>query len=492
MNLSTAARWLDTSYWQRNIFLGGWRAGGAGGTTITNKATGEPLGLLGLASTLDVQTATELAARIQSSWAARTRDERAVVLERAAKLLMDNRDEFVWWLIRESGSTVGKASFEVDLTLAKFDQIIGELRTSVFEEVLVEKSGYRSVAERVPLGVVGVIGPFNFPLYLCLRAVIPSLAFGNAVVLKPDAQTAVSSGILVAKLFAEAGLPDGVLAVLPGDEEPGKALTSDPRVAMIAFTGSSAVGKSIGSIAGGALKRVSLELGGNSPFIVLEDADIEAAARCGTWGSFLHQGQICMASSRHLVHERIAEAYSAALTVHAERLIVGDPALHEVHLGPLINDKQCARVDRIVKQTVNAGATLLTGGTYERNFYRPTVLTNVTPGMAAFDEEIFGPVAPITTFVTDDDAITLANRTEYGLSAAVHSQSIERARSVAGRLRTGLVHINAQTVNDDPRAPFGGVGASGNGSRQGGRASLDEYTTWHWSTERTQPPKYPF
>jgi benzaldehyde dehydrogenase (NAD) len=178
--------------------------------------------------------------------------------------------------------------------------------------------------------------------------------------------------------------------------------------------------------------------------------------------------------------------------VHAERLIVGDPALHEVHLGPLINDKQCARVDRIVKQTVNAGATLLTGGTYERNFYRPTVLTNVTPGMAAFDEEIFGPVAPITTFVTDDDAITLANRTEYGLSAAVHSQSIERARSVAGRLRTGMVHINDQTVNDDPRAPFGGVGASGNGSRQGGRASLDEYTTWHWSTERTQPPKYPF
>ena len=278
-------------------------------------------------------------------------------MQKARDILAEHREEFSWWLIRESGSIGPKAAVEIDFTLAKFDKIIAELRTATFEETLVDEGGYRSVAERVPLGVVGVIGPFNFPLYLCLRAVIPALAFGNAVVLKPDQQTAVASGILTAKLFAEAGIPEGVLHVLPGDAEPGKALTSDPNVAMIAFTGSSAVGKSIGSIAGGHLKRVSLELGGNSPFIVLEDADIEAAARCGAWGSFLHQGQICMASSRHLVHKNVADAYAAALTTHAENLAVGDPAGGNVHLGPIINAKQLARVDRIVNDTVGKGAT---------------------------------------------------------------------------------------------------------------------------------------
>jgi benzaldehyde dehydrogenase (NAD) len=489
---TVAANLLDHVDWQGKIYSDGWRAGGAAPVPVTNKSTGAALGTLGVASAADVAAAAQSAAKAQVLWAATSRDERANVLERAKELLAAHRDEFAWWLVRESGSTMPKASFEIDVTLAKFGQIISELRNGVFEDVLVDEGGYRSVAQRVPLGVVGVIGPFNFPLYLCLRAVIPALAFGNAVVLKPDQQTAVASGILTALLFAAAGLPDGLLHVLPGDAEPGKALTTDPNVAMIAFTGSSAVGKTIGSAAGGGLKRVSLELGGNSPFIVLADADVEAAARCGAWGSFLHQGQICMASSRHLVHESIAEAYAAALTSHAEKLAVGDPALENVHLGPLINDVQSARVDRIVKDTVASGATLTTGGTRQANFYRPTVLTGVTPGMAAFDEEIFGPVAPITTFKDDDEAVALANRTEYGLSASVHSASLPHARAVAQRLRTGMVHINDQTVNDDPRAPFGGVGASGNGSRQGGRASLDEYTTWHWSTERIEPPMYPF
>jgi benzaldehyde dehydrogenase (NAD) len=491
--MSTAiAELLDGIDWQGKIFSGGWRAGGAASLTITNKSTGETLGKLGIASAADVTRAAQAAADAQPAWAATPREERAQILERAKNLLAEHRDEFVWWLVRESGSTVPKASFEIDFTLGKFDRIISEARDAVLEEVVVDEGGYRSVAERVPIGVVGVIGPFNFPLYLCLRAVLPALAFGNAVVLKPDQQTAVASGILTAAILAEAGLPTNVFHVLPGDVEPGQALTIDPNVGMIAFTGSSEVGKKIGAAAGGLLKRVSLELGGNSPFIVLEDADIEAAATCGAWGSFLHQGQICMASSRHLVHESIADEYAAALKSHADKLVVGDPAEGQVHLGPLINDTQCARVDRIVRETAGSGGTITTGGTREGNFYRPTVITNVKPGMAAFDEEIFGPVAPITTFKTDDEAVALANLTEYGLSASVHSKSLDHARSVARRLKTGMVHINDQTVNDDPRIPFGGVGASGNGSRQGGHASLDEYTTWHWSTERAEPPAYPF
>jgi len=489
---SAAKTLLDGLDWQGKIFSGSWHAGGSGVIPVTNKATGESLASLGVASPADVATAAKSAAAAQVGWANESREKRAAVLERAKQLLAEHRDEFAWWLVRESGSTLPKASFEIDITIAKFDKVIAELGANVFEEVIADADGYRSVAERVPLGVVGVIGPFNFPLYLCLRAVIPALAYGNAVVLKPDQQTAVAAGILTARIFEEAGLPKGVLHVLPGDAEPGKALATDPNIAMVAFTGSSAVGKSIGSVAGANLKRVSLELGGNSPFIVLEDADIEAAARCGSWGSFLHQGQICMASSRHLVHESIAEAYAAALKTHADNLAVGDPALEQVHLGPLINDKQCARVDRIVKESVASGAVATAGGTHTGNFYRPTVLTGVKPGMAAFDEEIFGPVAPITTFKTDDEAVALANQTEYGLSASVHSKSLDHARKVARRLRTGMVHINDQTVNDDPRAPFGGVGASGNGSRQGGHGSLDEYTTWHWSTERAEPPMYPF
>ncbi|MGD1067274.1 MAG: aldehyde dehydrogenase family protein [Vulcanimicrobiaceae bacterium] len=486
------ARWSDDTSWRGKIYSGTWREGGAGTIDIVDKGSGADLGTLGVASIADVTKAAAAAARAQPAWAALAAADRADILQRARDLLAAHRDEFAWWLVRESGSTMPKAQFEIEFTLGKFDKIIADARTATYDEVIVDEGGYRSVASRVPLGVVGVIGPFNFPLYLNLRAVLPALAFGNTVVLKPDEQTAVAAGILVARLFAEAGLPADVLHVLPGDVDPGKALVADPNVAMIAFTGSSAVGKQIGAVAGGMLKRVSLELGGNSPFIVLEDADIEAAARCGAWGSFLHQGQICMASSRHLVHQSIAKEYAAALTEHAKNLVVGDPALGEVHLGPLINEQQLQRVDRIVGETAAKGATITTGGTHEGRFFRPTVITGVTPGMAAFDEEIFGPVAPITTFSNDEEAIALANQTEYGLSAAVHSRSLDHARAVARRLRTGMVHINDQTVNDDPRIPFGGVGDSGNGSRQGGHAALDEYTTWRWSTERAEPPQYPF
>jgi benzaldehyde dehydrogenase (NAD) len=489
---SVAARWSDETDWRGKIFSGTWREGSAGTIDVIDKSSGAVLGSLGVASVADVAAAAQAASRAQPGWAATPVADRVAILQRARDLLEAHADEFAWWLVRESGSTLPKAQFEISFTIGKFDKIIDDARNATFEEVIVDDGSYRSVAARVPLGVVGVIGPFNFPLYLNLRAVLPALAFGNTVVLKPDEQTAVAAGILVAKLFAEAGLPPNVLHVLPGDVDPGKALVADPNVAMIAFTGSSVVGKQIGAVAGGMLKRVSLELGGNSPFIVLADADIEAAASCGAWGSFLHQGQICMASSRHLVHESIADAYAKALTEHANKLLVGDPATSQVHLGPLINEQQLQRVERIVNETAAKGAKITTGGTHEDRFYRPTVITGVTPGMAAFDEEIFGPVAPITTFKTDDEAVELANRTEYGLSASVHSRSLEHARGVARRLRTGMVHINDQTVNDDPRIPFGGVGDSGNGSRQGGHAALDEYTTWRWETERVEPPPYPF
>ncbi|HXP94307.1 MAG TPA: aldehyde dehydrogenase family protein, partial [Candidatus Binatia bacterium] len=284
----------------------------------------------------------------------------------------------------------------------------------------------------------------------------------------------------------------GVLHVLPGDAEPGAALTTDPNVNMISFTGSTQVGRLVGEAAGRTLKRVALELGGNSPFIVLDDADLELATSAGAFGSFFFQGQICMASSRHLVHEKIAAAYTAKLTERTAKLGIGNPATDHVHLGPLINDQQLARVTGIVDRSLAAGAKASTGATHEGRFYRPTVLTGVTPDMPAFTEEIFGPVAPITTFKDDEEAIALANSTDYGLSAAIYSNDVQRAMKIAERLNTGLVHINDQTINDDPRVPFGGVGASGNGGRFGSVSNLEEFTTWRWMTIRAKGHPYPF
>ena len=235
-----------------------------------------------------------------------------------------------------------------------------------------------------------------------------------------------------------------------------------------------------------------LELGGNSPLIVLEDADIEAASSAGAWGSFLHQGQICLAVSRHLVHESIVEEYLAALTARASHLPVGNPNTGQVALGPLINEKQIARVQRIVDETVAAGATVLTGGKRDGMFFPATVLRDVTPEMAAYKEEIFGPVAAVTTFKTDDEAVELANGTEYGLTAAVQSGNQERAEAVAARLDAGMVHVNDQTVNEEPAAPFGGFKCSSNGGHFGGVGQLELWTEWQWLTSREKAEPFPF
>jgi benzaldehyde dehydrogenase (NAD) len=298
--------------------------------------------------------------------------------------------------------------------------------------------------------------------------------------------------VAIARLFEEAGLPEGLLHVLPGGAEVGQALVADPNIRMISFTGSTAAGRQVGETAGRMLKRTILEMGGNCPLVVLDDADIEAASSSGAWGSFLHSGQICIAVSRHLVHESIAEAYTAALVERAQRLPVGNPATEEVALGPIINDRQVQRVQRIVDETVAQGAQLLTGGTHDGPFYNPTVLGGVTRTMPAFAEEIFGPVAPVITFRDDAEAVELANATEYGLAAAVHSASPERAAAVADRLRAGMVHVNDQTVNEEPPAPFGGFGCSSNGGHFGGVANLELWTEWQWVTSREKASPFPF
>jgi len=311
-------------------------------------------------------------------------------------------------------------------------------------------------------------------------------------VIKPDSRTPVSGGFMIARVFEEAGLPPGLLQVLPGDAAAGEALVTDARVPMIAFTGSPAVGRRIGELAGRHLKKVTLELGGANSLIVLEDANLDIAASNAAWGAYLHQGQICMATNRIIVHESIATAFTQRLVEKAQHLPVGDGASGQVALGPLIDAKQRDRVHAIVQDSIAAGAQLLAGGSSDGLFYKPTVLAGVKAGMRVYDEEVFGPVANIITFKTDDEAVALANNHQGSLASAVISPSIGRAMAMAAQLNSGMVHINDQTVNDECVNPFGGPGIAGNGSSVGGPADWEEYTQWQWLTIKQAAHAYPF
>lgn len=480
------------SVWSGKLYSGGWRRAQGGTLAVTDKATGEQLGEIGRASVKDVTDAALIASESQRSWAALPGPHRGDIVRKAAQLVLDHTPEIAAQIVRETGSIRPKGRAEAALTAREVLEAAALASQPMGFITASEAPGRRSIARRVPVGIVGVITPWNSPFLLAARAVAPALATGNAVLLKPDPQSPVCGGAFFAQLFEAAGLPPGLLHVLPGAAEVGEAMVKDAHVDMISFTGSTRVGRTIGAMAGALLKRVSLELGGNNAFIVLEDADIEAAASAGAWGSFFHQGQICFTAGRHLVHERIAEGYLKALTRHAQALKVGNPATSEVHLGPLINERQAANVDRVIADTTGRGARLVTGGTREGLFFAPTVLTGVAPGMAAFDEEIFGPVAPVTTFRDDAEAIRLANQTEYGLAASILSADLTRAQRIADQLRCGIIHINDQTILHEVYGPIGGHGASGNGYSYSTLTNAEQFTEWQWITSREQIATYPF
>jgi benzaldehyde dehydrogenase (NAD) len=293
-------------------------------------------------------------------------------------------------------------------------------------------------------------------------------------------------------VFAQAGLPAGLLQVLPGDAEAGEALVTDPRVPMIAFTGSPGVGRRIGELAGRHLKKVSLELGGSNALLILDDADLDIAASNAAWGAFFHQGQICMASNRILVHESLYQGLIDRMVAKATHLPVGNGATGQVALGPVIDAKQRDRIHQLVQDSVAAGAKLEAGGSFDGLFYQPTVLSGVRPGMRVFDEETFGPVANIISYRTDAEAVALANQHHGSLASAVISASVGRAMAIGRQLKSGMVHINDQTVNDECVNPFGGPGIAGNGTSVGGPADWEEYTQWQWVTIKDQATAYPF
>jgi benzaldehyde dehydrogenase (NAD) len=477
--------WLDP-------FLASWRPGTGEPREIREPASGRPLLTLAQSTPGDVAEAARRAKAAQPAWAATSYDERARILRRAAEIYEAHRPEFGGWTQRETGAVHGKMHHEQNFAVGELHaaatmpfQPYGSLVPSVVP-------GRLSMLRRVPVGVIGVITPWNSPSVLGMRVVAPALAVGNAVILKPDPQTPVSGGAMFEAVFREAGLPEGLLHVVLGDVEVGEAIVTDPNLTRIFFTGSTEAGRRVGALAGERLKRVSLELGGNNAFVVLDDADIEAAASAGAFASFQFQGQVCFATGRHIVHRSVADAYVGLLAEKAQRLRLGDPYREDVDLGPIVNEQQLARVDGIVRRSVAAGARVVVGGEHEGLFYRPTVLADVTTEHAAWREEVFGPVAPVITFDTDDEALALANDSEYGLTGAVYSRSISRGLALAQQLHSGMVHVNDQTVNDEATIPFGGMGASGNGSRFGGPANWDEFTEWQWVTVRDDPRSYPY
>jgi len=481
----------DEERWTGRIYGDGW-SDAPEQIDVRQPATGEVIARAGVADGEVVAAAGASAAAAQREWAATPFPERARILRRAADLFESSADEITRWMVRETGSIPPKIAVEVTNSANQIHQATGLVTEPLGYVLPTQIPDRTSVAHRIPVGVVGVITPWNFPVVLALRSIAPALALGNAVILKSDPNTPVTGGVLIARVFEEAGLPPGVLHVFTGGAEVGGALIADPNVGMVTFTGSTAAGRAVGELAGRLLKRAVLELGGNSPLIVLEDADLDAASSAGAFGSFLHSGQICLATSRHLVHEKVADAYVEALAERARRLPVGDPERDEVALGPLINEKQARRVRRIVDESVEAGARVVAGGTPEGPFYPATVLADVVPAMPVYREEIFGPVAPVVTFASDEEAIALANANDYGLSAAIHSRSIDRAERLAARVHSGMVHINDMTINEESPAPFGGQAGSGNGLHFGGVANLDLFTEWQWRTSRPVATPFPF
>ena len=481
---------FEQSTWEGRTYLGGWTSLRSA-RDIVSPSTGERIGSFAQGTAEDVETAADLAVSAQKLWAATSPDERSAVLRRAAAIIEENVGVLARWLSDEAGSANGKAGFEAGLVASEF-HLASATAMVPYGQLLRTGRPRLSMARRLPVGVVGVISPFNFPSILSARSIAPALALGNAVIIKPDPRTTVTGGLFFAAVLEEAGLPVGLFNVVPGGADVGSALVDEPRVPVISFTGSTPAGRAIGARGGELLKRVHLELGGNNALVVLEDADVEAAASAGAWGSFLHQGQICMTTGRHLVHEKLYDRYVELLTEKALHIPVGAPS-SGAPLGPIIDAGQRDKVHSIVTKSVEAGAKLTAGGSYDGLFYKPTVLADVAPDHPAFAEEIFGPVAPVTSFSTIDQLVQLVNSSPFGLSLALLTDNAYRAFEIADRMPSGILHINDQTVDDEAQAPFGGVGASGTGARFGGHeANIEAFTETQWVTMQGEIAAYPF
>ena len=481
---------------QYQMYIGGKWVDAASGKTFDdlNPYNGELFAKVPAGKREDARRAIEAAAAAFPEWAATPPMVKRKLFLKAADIWEKRQDELVQALNIETGSTIGIAMFQMFFLPGLLREAAAQVYNVTGEVIPADYPGAFFMALRQPCGVVSGFGPFNVPYILCTRAIALPIAYGNTAVLKPSEEAPVTGGLLIAEVFEEAGFPPGVLNVITCSKEDapevGDEMIVHPTVRRISFTGSTEVGRIIGEKSGRHLKRAVLELGGKDPLIVLRDADLDYAADAAAWGSFLHQGQICMSTERIIVEKPIAKAFTEKLVQRAKALKVGDPRDPHTAIGPLINQAAVNKVHAHVQEAAQGGAKVLTGGTHERLVYQPTVLSDVKREMKIFTDQTFGPVAPVVVVEDAEEALKVANDSKYGLSAGIITNDFSRALDIAQRLDTGMVHINDQTVNDEPQVPFGGVKGSGWG-RMGGKAALEEFTELRWisyqRTKRTFP-----
>lgn len=477
----------------RMPLAGEWRTGGAGAsTTDTDPYTGDTLTEIGSASAEDVRSAYRAAREAQRDWAARSASERAEVFVRAAEIMRGRREEVIEWLVAETGGIRPRAEWEwfaVRAVMLESASYPSRVSGRILPPALIE--GKENRVYRQPVGVAAVISPWNFPLQLSNRSVAPALATGNAVVLKPASDTPVTGGLLLARIYEEAGLPAGLLNVVIGrGSDVGDPLVTHRDAGVVSFTGSTSVGRGLAEKA--PLKRWSLELGGNGPLVLLDDADVEQAVEAAVFGSYFHQGQICMATNRVIAHRDVHDEVVDRLVTRAQGLRCGDPRDPRTQIGPVINGGQLDVIREKVSRAVSDGAKLLVSGEPSGptgQVLPPHVLAGGN-GVATAAEEVFGPVATVVRARDEDDALALANDTEYGLSSAVFTGDVERGVRFAQRVDAGMTHVNDTTVNDEPNTAFGGVKDSGLG-RFGGEWAIEEFTTDHWISVQHSPRTSP-
>jgi vanillin dehydrogenase len=478
------------------LLIGGRDVAAAKSATFNrqNPISGEVATRAAAASAEDARAAADAAAAAFPKWSAIGPNERRAKLAKAADLMESRAAQFATILTTETGATGGWGHFNVHLAAGMLREAAAMTTQITGEVVPSDIPGSLAMALRQPVGVVLGIAPWNAPIILGVRSIAMPLACGNTVILKAS-EVCPATHRLIGAVLTEAGLGDGVVNVVthdPKDAEPiAEALIAHPAVKRVNFTGSTRVGKIITGICAKYLKPVLLELGGKAPLVVLDDADLDAAVDAAVFGAFANSGQICMSTERLIVDEKVADSFAAKLAKRVAALPTGDPRKGDFVLGSVVGKPTVERVQKLVNEAVAKGAKVLCGGESDGTIMRGIVVDKVTPDMALFREESFGPQVSITRVKSADEAVKLANDTEYGLAAAIFTRDIAKGLELAKRIESGICHINGPTVHDEAQMPFGGVKASGYG-RFGGRAGVDEFTELRWITIQTTPRHYPF
>ncbi|PLT29791.1 aldehyde dehydrogenase family protein [Peribacillus deserti] len=478
----------------KSFINGKWVEGASSRTyDITNPYDHEKITTVKLATAQQLEEAFEIAKKAQKEWAKSSAEERRAILRKAADYLHANRDEIVDVVIRETGGTVIKSNHEVQVSIDEIEEAI-RIADEIYKikELPSHVPDKINQVHRLPLGVISSISPFNFPMNLSMRTIAPAIALGNTVVHKPDIQVGLSGGAIIAKAFEEAGLPAGVFNNIMTDlTEIGDGMLENPIPQLISFTGSTPVGRHIAAIAGKHLKRVALELGGNGPFVVLSDADVDPAVDAALFGKFLHQGQICMIVNRFIIHKDKYDEFVHKFVERASKLPYGDPRDPSTVIGPLINERQLQKAEAVVEQAKKDGVKLALEGRRAGNIITPYVFVDVDNASNLAQTELFAPIATMIKAETDEQAIELANDTEYGLSSAIFTADLAKGAELAVEIDAGMTHVNDQNVNANPDLPFGGTKGSGLG-RFGTPYVVDEFTVVKWVSLQTKYRQFPY